>query len=234
MNNLIALIPARSGSKRIPHKNIKRLGKHPLLAYTIEVARQSGIFDEIYVSTDSAEIVDIARYYGAIAIIRPEKYALDNSPDIEWIQHVLRLFAYPPDYFAILRPTNPFRTPKMLQHAWDTYDKGCWLKGIEKATEHPFKMWVFDGKYQYQITSDVKNLHALPTQTLPTFWVQNGSIEIRPTDDLEPEEKQLFLMDDLQGYDLNSEKDWVYAEWLIANGKVKLIEIDKEPYEDNH
>lgn len=233
MNNLIALIPARSGSKRIPHKNIKRLGSHPLLAYTIEVARQSGIFDEIYVSTDSAEIVDIARYYGAIAIIRPEKYALDNSPDIEWIKDALTLFALPPDYFAILRPTNPFRTPEMLQRVWNKYKKDYWLKGVEPVGQHPEKMW---NKAEYGLIHNYvgSRRHDQQTNTLDEVYVQNGSIEIRPTDNLRPCNIQPYFTKGYEGLDINTERDWVYAEWLIANGKVKLIKIDKEPYEDNH
>ena len=86
----VALIPARSGSKRVKNKNINILEEHPLIAYTIQSALSSNIFDEIIVSTDSVEIKEISEYYGAnVPFIRPEEYAEDTSPDIEWVKHSL-------------------------------------------------------------------------------------------------------------------------------------------------
>ena len=228
MSSIVALIPARSGSKRIKGKNIKRLGKHPLLAYTIEQARQSGIFGNIIVSTDSEEYEEIALYYGAGTQRRANAISQDNSPDIEWIKSILIHFEdY--DYFAILRPTNPFRTPEMIRKAWGMYDKGYWLKAIQPVSEHPDKMWVRRLTYTFPYTG--KDTHMKPTQVLEPVYIQNGSVEIRPTNNLEPQSIQGFHTEGLTGYDLNTEKDWIYAEWLIANGKVKLIDIDKEPYE---
>ena len=115
--SIVALIPARSGSKRIVDKNIKLLNGHPLIAYTITAAIDSGVFGEIIVSTDSEKYKEISEYYGASVSFRPEKFAGDNSPDIEWVTYTLnelmneeRKF----DYFSILRPTSPFRTPKTI------------------------------------------------------------------------------------------------------------------------
>ena len=89
-DGVVALIPARSGSKRIRNKNIKYLGNHPLIAYTICSALNSKIFDYVLVSTDSQEIADVAKYYGAeTPFLRPAKYASDNSPDIEWLNFTL-------------------------------------------------------------------------------------------------------------------------------------------------
>src|SRR4030042_3851730 len=86
----IAFIPARSGSNRIKDKNIRALGKHPLITYTITSAIQSGIFERIIVSTDSPKYARIARYYGAeIPFLRPKKYASASSPDIEWLKYTL-------------------------------------------------------------------------------------------------------------------------------------------------
>ena len=237
MGSIVALIPARSGSRRIPNKNIKRLGKHPLLAYTIEQARQSGIFDEIIVSTDSQEYMDIAWYYHkhCYFVNRNPEYSKDDSPDIEWIKEVFKYYNDNRwDYFAILRPTNPFRTVVMLQCAWYSYQlkaQSHWLKGVEPVEQHPGKMWNINGFIMYPAVNSLANCHMKQTNTLPEIYVQNGSIEIRPTNDLEPTIKQPFITHDYEGYDLNTEKDWIYAEWLIANGKVKLIDIDKEPYE---
>ena len=227
MNNIVALIPSRGGSKRLPGKNIKRLGGHPLIAYTIEVALQSKIFDGVYVSTDDLETEAIAQYYGATVIKRPKVLAQDDSPDILWISHAL---ANTPDceHFMLLRPTNPFRRVGMLQNAWEEYERGCWMKAVQPVTEHPDKMWLLGDKYMYNFT--IEGFHMLPYQELPEIHIQNGSLEIRPSRNIEPEHKQLFYTGTIPGYDINTEKDWIYALHLVVTGKVKLIEIDKEPW----
>ena len=90
-NGVIALIPARSGSKRIVNKNIKYLENHPLIAYTISSAINSEVFDSVMVSTDSTEIANISKYYGAeIPFFRPKEYAKDNSPDFEWLDFTIK------------------------------------------------------------------------------------------------------------------------------------------------
>ena len=93
---LVALIPARSGSKRVKNKNIRLLAGHPLLAYSIAAARESGIFRSVIVSTNCDEIAEVARHYGAeVPFLRPASMARDLSPDIEWIEHILRELILP-------------------------------------------------------------------------------------------------------------------------------------------
>ena len=121
----VALIPARSGSVRVPHKNIRRLGGHPLIAYTIAAARASGVFEAVVVSTDSEDYARIARHYGAeVPFLRGAEMAGSTSPDIAWVLHALdalegqgRSF----DAFSILRPTSPFRKPETIQRAWAAF-----------------------------------------------------------------------------------------------------------------
>lgn len=228
MNNIIALIPARGGSKRLPRKNIKSLGGHPLLSYSIEVALQSKIFDGVYVSTDDIETEAIAQYYGATVIKRPKDFAKDESPDIEWITHALANIPHA-DYFMILRPTNPFRTVEMIKQAWEHYKWDYWLKGVERVSQHPEKMWnLTDDDDLHNYVGSRR--HDRQTNTLDEVYVQNGSIEIRPTDDLRPSFIQPYFTKEHEGDDINSEKDWIYALHLVATGKVKLIEIDKKPW----
>src|ERR687895_1061980 len=84
--NAVAFVPARSGSERVPGKNVRPLAGHPLLAYAIETALQSGVFERVVVSTDSEEIAGIARWYGAeVPFLRPPEYATATSPDAEWL-----------------------------------------------------------------------------------------------------------------------------------------------------
>jgi len=112
-SKLIALIPARQGSKRIPGKNVRMFCGYPLIAYTIASACQSGVFQKVVVSTNDEKTADIARNYGAeTPFIRPEEYAGDTSPDIEWVQHALQSLDDEYDYFSILRRQTPFGSLK--------------------------------------------------------------------------------------------------------------------------
>lgn len=238
MSNIIALIPSRSSSKRVPGKNIRILNHHPLLAYSIAAAQSSGIFSGIYCSSDSDEILAIAHYYGASPIKRPADYATDTSPDADWIRHALGklyLQGTDPKYFMILRPTSPFRTAVTIQSAWRTYIdsplKG-WMKAVEPVKQHPLKMWeAADGRPYMKSYNPEHKLHALPLQALGPLYVQNGCIEIRPRDEIEPSIYQPFFTDGYCGLDINQESDWVYAEWLIRQGKATLPEVNRMPYQ---
>src|SRR5512138_838325 len=137
---LVALIPARSGSKRIADKNIRELNGHPLIAYSIAAALQSGIFSAVVVSTDSEQYAEIARQYGAeVPFLRPLEMAGELSLDIEWIEHaLLKLREQDRDFecFSILRPTSPFRLPETIRRAWQEFlaEEGVdSLRAVEKC-----------------------------------------------------------------------------------------------------
>ena len=124
----IALIPARSGSKRLPGKNIKLLRGIPLIAYTIQSALDSNLFSEVIVSTDSREISDIAIKWGAsVPALRPIEYAGDESPDIEWVLHSVNNMISTPksliDCIAILRPTSPLRSADTIVKAFELFQE---------------------------------------------------------------------------------------------------------------
>ena len=124
MKNNVALIPARSGSKRVVNKNITPLNGHPLIAYSIVSAIESKIFDQVVVSTDSEEIKNISEYYGAnVPFIRPSEYSQDKSPDILWVKHALDFFKEIKNYefFSIIRPTSPFRKPETIKRAFKLF-----------------------------------------------------------------------------------------------------------------
>jgi CMP-N-acetylneuraminic acid synthetase len=124
---LVALIPARKGSKRIKNKNILRLLSHPLIGYAINSAKNSKIFDKIIVSTDSKKYAEIAKYYGAeIYSLRPKNFSRSNSPDYQWVKYTLNELKkkdFDFTHFFILRPTNPFRTSKMIIKGWKKFLK---------------------------------------------------------------------------------------------------------------
>lgn len=243
MASIVALIPARSGSKRIPYKNIKQLAGHPLIAYTIAAAQQSGVFTDVFVSTDSEEYGGIAKLYGAELIIRPEEYAADNSPDIQWVMHATDQIGWGNDAFSILRPTSPFRQPETIRRAWaafqldpSSYDS---LRAVERVSQHPNKMWLRKGAYIIPYAPHIvgglnpgpQPGHSVPTQMLPEVLVQNASLEIAWTKTLtryktiSGERVLPFFTEGFEGWDINSHLDWLVAEQLIASGEATLPEV---------
>ncbi len=237
--NCLGLIPARAGSKRVPKKNIKLLAGHPMIAYTISAALKSGVFSRVIVSTESEEIKEIALKYGAeVPFLRPPEYAIDHSPDIEWIKHLLETFRdqrETAEFFSILRPTNPFRQPETIIRAWKLFsadDEADSLRAIEKCGQHPGKMWRLEGKYMKPIMENPdKNgtpWHSMQYQSLPEIYEQNASLEIaRCSVPLEKgtiagEKIIPFITKGYEGFDINRPEDWMVAEYLIKNKMVKL------------
>jgi CMP-N,N'-diacetyllegionaminic acid synthase len=247
MPSVVALIPARQGSKRVPAKNIRRLGHHPVIAYTIATAVESGIFESIIVSTDSEETAAIARHYGAeVPFLRPPEFAGDTSPDIEWVEHTLtelRRRGRTWDCFSLLRPTSPFRTADTIRRAWARFvaqDNVDSLRAVERCGQHPGKMWVVNGDRMSPLLSGAppgRPWHSTPYQALPPVYVQNASLEIAWTrvvferrtiagDLLVP-----FLTEAHEGFDINDRSDWMVAERLIADGEATLPAVPQLPYE---
>jgi len=237
----VALVPARQGSKRVPGKNVRVLGGHPVIAYTIAAARQSGIFSAIVVSTDSETYAEVARKYGAeVPFLRPVEISGDVSPDIEWIEFTLkRLKEMGREYecFSILRPTSPFRLPETIQRAWKEFlaEEGVdSLRAVEKCREHPGKMWVIRGKRMMPLLpmgpADLP-WHSTPYQALPEVYSQNASLEIAYSR-VVFEERTIagevvmpFLTQGYEGFDVNRPYDWQIAEELVRKGQARLPEI---------
>ena len=243
--SIVALIPARSGSKRIVDKNIKQLNGHPLIAYTITAAIQSGVFCNIIVSTDSEEYKNIAEYYGANVSLRPKIFSGDNSPDIEWVTFTLNELINEDnkiDYFSILRPTSPFRTSETIIRAVNTFLKfndADSLRAVEICTQHPGKMWDINNDKMTPIMNGKINgvpWHSCQFSSLPNVYVQNASLEIAKTNVVLEKESIAgeniipFITVELEGYDINRMKDWIYAEYLTKNNNHIFPNINIEPY----
>lgn len=239
--SVVALIPARSGSKRVPDKNIRVLGGHPLIAYTISAARQSGVFSAIVVSTDSEQYADISRSYGAeVPFLRPVEMSGDISPDIEWIEHAFHQLGSQGrefDCFSILRPTSPFRKSETIQRAWQEFisqDGIDSLRAVEKCREHPGKMWVVRGKRMYPVLptgpADLP-WHSTPYQALPEVYSQNASLEIAWTrvvtegHTIAGETIMPFFTEGYEGFDVNRPYDWQLAAELIETKQIILPQI---------
>lgn len=224
---LVALIPARAGSKRIPGKNFRPFFGHPLIAYTIDSAKKAGIFSGIYVSSDSEEIGKVAEYYGAEWIKRSAKLAKDNSADIEWIANALAQISC--DVFMILRPTSPFRTDETIKRAWGQWRKRG-IKAVEPVKQHPSKMWDVFTKRRMEPIEGIQFNHLLPLQKLKKVFIQNGCLEIRSSWDFHGHilNYQPFFTEGYEGFDLNDEIDWITANVLVERHMVPWPKIEKD------
>ena len=229
----VAFVPARSGSERVPGKNIRALAGHPLLAYAIETARQSGCFERVVVSTDSEEIADVARWYGAdVPFLRPAEYATSTSPDVEWLAYTLERLEERYDLFALIRATNPFRGPDVVRRGLDQLlatPEADSVRAVERVKQHPGKMWLLaeDGRTMSSLLdqSDLEVAwHAGQYQALPEVYVQNSALEIAwtrvvaETGTREGNVLAPFLTDGLEGFNVDDEEDWQRAERLVAAG----------------
>ena len=244
--SIVALIPARAGSKRVANKNIRTLAGHPLIAYTIAAALQSEIFSAVIVSTESEQYADIAKYYGAeVPYLRPQELAGDLSPDIEWLEYTLdslRQDGREYSCFSIVRPTSPFRLPETIQRAWRVFknEKGVdSLRAVEKCKQHPGKMWVVRGNRMVPLlplTPPEQPWHSSQYQSLPEVYAQNASLEIA-WERVVFEGRTIagnvlmpFFTEGYEGFDVNSAYDWNLAEHLITSGQARLPTVPQPPY----
>lgn len=232
MYKRVAFIPARSGSKRIPDKNIKVLNGHPLMAHTIRPALESGEFDDVVCVTDSEKYAEIALSYGAsVPFIRNSTNSGDTSPDREWLQEAFsklddrnKKF----DIFAILRPTSPFRSPETIKRAMLQFLRSKnihSIRAVEKCSQHPGKMWIRHNDIIYPLMpfiNDGTPWHSTQYAALPEVYIQNASLEICWTEKY-LETGQIagnivspFFTEHCEGFDINNESDW--------NEAVKLSE----------
>jgi N-acylneuraminate cytidylyltransferase len=244
--SIVALIPARAGSKRLADKNIRPLAGHPVLAYSIAAARDSAIFGAVVLSTDSEAYAAIGRHYGAeVPFLRPAEIAGDTSPDIEWVEHALDRLAQEGrrfDCFSILRPTSPFRLPQTIGRAWRAFladGSADSLRAVEKCRQHPGKMWVVRGSRMLPLmplTPAGQPWHSSQYAALPEIYVQNASLEIAWTRvvthgrTIAGVSIMPFLTEGSEGLDVNDEQDWWRAERLLDQGRATLPGVTAPPY----
>jgi CMP-N-acetylneuraminic acid synthetase len=229
---IVALIPARAGSKRIPGKNTKLLAGHPLIAYTIAAAQQSGIFAEIVVCTDDVQAIGVAQQSGTSVMHRYP--VADDQPDIVWVRDAMR--SRTTDAFAILRPTSPFRTAATIQRAWAQFVATFCdsLRAVERwYGPSPYKMWrLAETQIAPLLPVDrTPPWHSMPTQTHPPVYVQNASLEmawtrvVEETDTISGLNVIPFVTRGYEGFDLNTMADWHRAEELVRDEVVTLPPI---------
>jgi len=227
MGSNIALIPARGGSKRIPGKNRRDLSGHPLLAYSIAAAQESGVCNRIICSTDSEEIAAIALSYGAeVPGLRPAELATDGAHDIGFVRHAIDTWLDEDDEFiTLLRPPNPLRRGPSIAGALESLKRAPWgdsIRAMRPVTEHPGKMWRIDENGEATTYLNQGGSYNGPTQDLEKIYVQSSALEIvRKVAVMEhgsiSGDRVLALeLPGFEGLDLNSELDWKVMETLLG------------------
>ncbi len=238
----IALIPARSGSTRIPNKNSLQLAGYPMIAYTISAALASRNIDEVIVSTDGEELKLISEKFGArVPGLRPSSISGSESSDLEWIKHAIDcwLEVSSNDQLIILRPTNPLRSSKTIDAALDKLvQRTNWhsLRAVRPVREHPNKMWRSRGEFISPYLDEINPItgthsHSSPMQTLEPLLVQDASLEICKvatiieTNSISGTNVIPFQMPGSEGFDVNYPADFEYLKYLISSKSVTLPQI---------
>lgn len=240
MPSAVALVPARAGSERVPGKNVRPLGGHPLIAYTLAAAHEAGRFDAVVVSTDSDEIAAVARHYGGeVPSLRPAELATSTSPDIEWVRHTLSELAAAGrefELFSILRPTSPFRGAATIGRAFErllAVDGADSLRAVERCREHPGKMWVVEGELMRPLLPQPDGVpyHSRQYQALPEVYVQNSSLEIAwarvatEHGSIAGERVVPFMTEGFEGFSVDYQDDFDAAERALGDGRATLPEV---------
>lgn len=183
---ILAIIPARGGSKSIPRKNLLPIRGTPLIAYSIGQALASTLITRTIVSTDDEEIARVAASYGAeVPFMRPPELAQDHSPDLDVFRHavaVLRETGYHCDLVVHLRPTGPVRNVARIDQAIqlliDRPDADS-VRSVVPAAQTPYKMWrVSEGLLEPVVAASDRESHSQPRQLLPQVYWQNGYVDV--------------------------------------------------------
>lgn len=187
-SEIFAIIPARGGSKGVPRKNIKLLGEHPLIAFSIAAALKVPGIKRVIVSTDSQEIGDVSRKYGAeVPFLRPAEFSGDRSTDFDVMKHALDWFRTQekrmPDYLVHLRPTTPLRDPALVGDAVSRFINGDASTALRSAHEMPesaYKTFEVDGGYFKTVVGGSFDLDAAnqARQKFPKTYSPNGYVDV--------------------------------------------------------
>ena len=186
--NIIALIPARGGSKSIPKKNIVDVGGFPLIAYSIAAAKMSKHISRVIVSTDSEEIAEVARAHGAeVPFMRPAEFATDTAVDADVVKHALLWMKnneqYEPGYIVFLRPTTPLRDPAVVDEAIEAllaHPEATSLRSGHEIRESPYKLFGKEGDFFVGLfPQDPRpEYYNLPRQSFPPVYQPDGYVDI--------------------------------------------------------
>ncbi len=226
---VLAIIPARGGSKRLPGKNILDLAGKPLIAWTIEAARQSRFIDKVVVSTDDKVIMQISLKYGAdVPFLRPPELATDTASSIDVVYHAINFFkengeSY--DYIILLQPTSPLRTSKDIDNAFEMLNDKTKAVVSVCETDHP-PLWSNtlpeDLSMKDFIKPEIKNKRS---QDLPKYYRLNGAVYISELEYLKKNydffgnETRTFIMSRENSVDIDTKLDFRLVSCFLKEFK---------------
>lgn len=237
--HVLALIPARGGSKSVPRKNIGLFAGHPLVAYSIAAGLQASSVSRVIVSTDDEEIASVARRYGAeTPFLRPEALAQDDTLDLPVFQHALRWLeqheGYRAEVVVQLRPTSPLRPRDLVDRAialLKEHPQADSVRGVVPSNQNPYKMWrlVDEGGMVPLLKADLHEPYNMPRQKLPMTYWQTGHIDairsatIMNQGSLSGQVIWPLLIDPRYTVDIDHPRDWARAEWILASGELDAV-----------
>ena len=245
--DVLAIIPARGGSKSIPHKNIRLFANHPLIAYSISAGLAAESVTRVIVSTDDQDIADISLKYGSeIPFLRPAVLAQDDTPDLPVFQHALEWLEnneqYTPDIVVQLRPTSPFRRIQHIDSAvlrLLEHPEADAVRTVCIPFQNPFKMWRIESNGFMQPVMDigVPEPYNLPRQSLPKIYWQTGYVDAIWTDTIRTKHSMTgerilpLIIGADEWIDIDSPDDWRRAERLIISKEITLDDLGFEVQE---
>lgn len=223
----LVIIPARGGSKGIPHKNIKPLNGKPLIYYTIDTARSIVNDEDICVSTDDDEIIEVVERYGLkVPFKRPEELATDSAGTYEVLLHALNYYEKQGCYYDIvllLQNTSPFRKVEQVQDALALYSKDVdMVVSVKECAANPYYC-VFEENEDGFLHVCKGDGNIYRRQDAPKVYEYNGAIyimnaQVLKTTHMHKMKKRVkYVMDDLSSFDLDTMWDWKMAEKLIQD-----------------
>lgn len=226
---VIAVIPARGGSKSVPGKNIRDLGGKPLLAWSIDIAKQIGEIDRVIVSTDDAQIGSVAAAYGAEIYVRPPHLATDDALVIDAIKNLHRTLLTEgerPEWMILLEPTCPLRSVEDVRRCLKLAESGRYgsVATFKEAELNPHRAWRLVNDEPEVFVSDA--IPWLPRQKLPKAYQLNGAVYLFRADLIAKEERALLvgkigavLMPRERSQDIDEDVDFMIVEALLGKSK---------------
>jgi CMP-N-acetylneuraminic acid synthetase len=237
---VLAIIPARGGSKGIPRKNIRPFAGYPLIAFSIAAALQAETITRVLVSTDDEDIAGVARGYGAeTPFLRPAELAADSTMDLPVFKHILTWLAehekYQPELVVHLHPTSPVRPKGCLDKGvrllLDQPEADC-VRGVVAPGQNPHKMWRIDEKsgrmVPLLVVPGIAEPYNTPRQLLPPVYLQTGHVNvIRPASIMSGSMTGQVILPLLIDFhfevDLDTLADWERGEWLVSRGELDMV-----------
>lgn len=229
-NRAFAIIPARSGSKRLPGKNIRLLGGLPLIAWTIRAAISSDMFDDVLVSTDDPVIADISRRYGAsVPWLRPAELSTDTATSMEVVLHAVdntEAMGKPIRHVVLLQPTSPFRTPETIKAGVAQYLSGTGspVVSVSPARTHPELCFHLDESNRMIRYCPDRPQQSMRAQDLPAAFEINGALYAASVDYLRrhqtflgPDATAFIMRSSVECIDIDDEWDWQLATWAASS-----------------